>query len=251
LWYVGADWLDLSVSVAGMKTRTVSYSDIDTSLTGVLVWNEAQSGPKPGILLIHGGAGLDEHARDQARRYAELGYAVLACDMYGDGVAGDRARVMATVTALRDDPALLVRRGRAGLTALADCPEASGNLAAIGFCFGGMAALALARAGAGLAAVVSMHGTVTTGKPAQPGTVTAKVLVCHGASDPHVPMSDVVAFAGEMTGAGADWQLNVYGRAMHGFTHKHAAPGAVPGVAYDETADERSFDAARAFLAGL
>ena len=65
----------------------------------------------PGILLIHGGAGLDEHARDQARRYAELGYTVLACDMFGDGVAGDPERVMACLTALRNDPAFLVRRG--------------------------------------------------------------------------------------------------------------------------------------------
>ncbi|WP_426504105.1 dienelactone hydrolase family protein [Dactylosporangium sp. McL0621] len=233
-----------------IATRTVSYSDVDTSLTGVLVWNEAQPRPKPGVLLIHGGAGLDQHARDQAHRYAELGYAVLACDMYGDGIAGDRARVMACLTALRDNPALLVRRGQAGLTALADCPEVSGNLAAIGFCFGGMAALALARSGTDVGAVVSIHGSLTTNKPAEPGAVTAKVLVCHGASDPHIPMADVVAFADEMSRADADWQLNIYGQAMHGFTHKHAAPGAVPGVAYDRTADERSFDAARTFLAG-
>src|SRR5258705_11005092 len=98
-------------------TRTLSYSDLDTPLTGVLHWNEAQPGQKPGILLIHGGAGLDEHARDQARRYAELGYAVLACDMYGDGVAGDRERVMACLGALRDEPPVLVRPGPAGVTA--------------------------------------------------------------------------------------------------------------------------------------
>jgi dienelactone hydrolase len=234
-----------------ISTRTISYGDIDTGLTGVLVWNAARPGPKPGILLIHGGAGLDDHARDQARRYAELGYAVLACDMYGDGVAGDRARVMACVTALRDDPALVVRRARAGLTALAGCPEVSASLAAVGFCFGGMAALALARAGAELAGVVSIHGTLATSRPAEPGAVTARVLVCHGAADPHVPMTDVVAFTGEMNNADADWQLNVYGRAEHGFTHTHAAPGAVPGVAYDKPADERSFAAARVFLAGL
>jgi dienelactone hydrolase len=239
----------LAVSTA-IATRTVSYSDVDTSLTGVLAWNEAQPRPKPGILLIHGGAGLDQHARDEAHRYAELGYAVLACDMYGDGIAGDRARIMACLTALRDNPALLVRRGQAGLAALADCPEVSRSLAAIGFCFGGMAALALARSGAEIGAVVSIHGSLATNEPAEPGTVTAKVLVCHGALDPHIPMGDVAAFADEMSRADADWQLIIYGRARHGFTHKHAAPGAVPGVAYDQTADERSFEATRAFLAG-
>ena len=85
----------------------------------------ARKGRRPGILLIHGGAGLDAHAREQACRYAALGYAVLACDMFGDGIAGDRERVMACLLALRDDPDLLVRRGQAGLAALAGCPEAA------------------------------------------------------------------------------------------------------------------------------
>ena len=188
-------------------------------------------------------------AREQACRYAALGYAVLACDMFGDGIAGDRERVMTCLLALRDDPDLLIRRGQAGLTALAGCPEAAGPTAAVGFCFGGMAALALARAGADLAGVVSIHGSLATSAPAGPGAVTAKVLACHGAADPHVPTADVAAFAAEMNRAEADWQLVMYGRALHGFTHKHAAPGATPGVAYDRLADERSFAAARAFLA--
>jgi dienelactone hydrolase len=238
-------------SRTAIVTRTLSYHDLDTPLTGALHWNEAQPGQRPGILLIHGGAGLDEHARDQARRYAELGYAVLACDMYGDGVAGDRERVMACLLALRDDPAFLVRRGRAGLTALSGCPEVGGGMAAIGFCFGGMAALALARSGANLAGAVSIHGSLTTSKPAEPGAVTAKVLVCHGGSDPHVPMADVAALGDEMNRADADWQVIIYGRAMHGFTHRHAVPGATPGVAYDPIADERSFTATSAFLAGV
>jgi dienelactone hydrolase len=231
-------------------SRTVAYADRDTPLTGTLYWNEARSAPQPGILVIHGGAGLDEHAREQARRYADLGYAVLACDMYGDGVAGNRDRVIACLTALRDDPAFLVRRGKAGLAALAACPEVLGAVGAIGFCFGGMAALALARAGTELAAAVSIHGSLATSAPARPGGVAAKVLVCHGAVDPHVPMSDVVAFSDEMNGAGVDWQLNIYGRAVHGFTHRHAVPGATPGVAYDSVADARSFAATAAFLAG-
>ena len=247
--------------------RDLPYDDLGLPLAGLFCWDEAQDGPRPGILLIHGGAGLDAHARDQARRYAALGYAVLACDMFGPEVAGNRERVMACLLALRDDPALLVRRARAGLTALAGCPEAGGRMAAVGFCFGGMAALALARAGtdlagpdlagAELAGAVSIHGSLATSRPAQPamtqpGAVTARILVCHGAADPHVPLSDVTAFAEEMNRAGADWELVMYGRAMHGFTHQQAvsgAPGALPGVAYDKLADERSFAAPRTFLA--
>jgi len=218
-----------------ISARDLAYDDLGLPLAGMLCRDEAQDGPRPGILLIHGGAGLDEHAREQARRYAAIGYTVLACDMFGPGVAGNRERVMACLLALRDDPELLVRRARAGL-----------------------AALALARAGAhpadaDLAGVVSIHGSLATTRPARPGTVTAQILVCHGASDPHVPPGHVTAFAEEMNRADADWELIMYGRAMHGFTHRDAvpgAPGAMPGVAYDRLADERSFAAARAFLAG-
>jgi len=232
-----------------IATRDLSYDDLDTPLTGLFCWNGAQEGPRPGILLIHGGAGLDAHAREQACRYAALGYGVLACDMFGDDIAGDRERVMACLLALRDDPGRLVRRGQAGLAALAGCPEVAGSAAAVGFCFGGMAALALARAGTNLAAAVSIHGSLATSAPAQPGAVTARILACHGAADPHVPPADVAAFAAEMNHAGADWELVMYGRAQHGFTHQHAVPGAMPGVAYDRLADERSFAAVRALLA--
>lgn len=206
-------------------------------------------GPRPGLLLIHGGAGLDDHARGQALRYSELGYVVLACDLFGPGVAGDRERIIATVTALRDDPDLLVEHGAAALDTLTRHPDTDGRAAAIGFCFGGLAALTLARAGLPLTAAVSMHGSLATPRPAEPGAVRARILVCHGARDPHVPMSDVAAFADEMTRAEADWQLTMYGGAMHGFTHDHAVPGAIPGVEYHRETDELSFAAARDHLA--
>jgi dienelactone hydrolase len=227
----------------------LAYRDLETPLSGLLYRDEAPSGPRPGILLVHGGAGLDDHAKDQGRRYAALGYVVHACDMFGPGVAGDRERVIACLTGLRDDPALLVRRGRAGLAALSDDPDTDGRLAAVGFCFGGLAVLALARAGERLAGVASIHGSLATSRPAEPGSVRARVLVCHGALDPHVPLDHVTAFADEMNRAGADWQLIMYGGALHGFTHSRAVPGAIPGVGYDPLADARSFAATRDFLA--
>jgi dienelactone hydrolase len=227
------------------------YRDEDTPLTGVLCRDEALPGPQPGVLLIHGGAGLDDHARGQAWRYAALGYIVLACDMLGDGVAGDRDRVTGCLKTLRDDPQLMVRRARAGLAALSRCPGTDGRVAAIGFCFGGMAALALARAGEPMAGAVSIHGSLATSSRAQSGAVRARLLVCHGALDPHVPLSDVNEFAEEMNDAGADWQLIMYGGALHGFTHTHATRAAIPGVAYDPVADSRSFSATRIFLAEI
>jgi dienelactone hydrolase len=235
-----------------MMTRQIPYRDGDVPLTGYLVWDEARRARRPGILVVHGGAGLDDHARGRARRLAELGFTVFACDMYGDGVAGDRERVMARITELTGDPERLCRRAEAGLAVLAAQPQVDGRLAAVGYCFGGMTVLELARRPAALLGVVSVHGSLKTTRPAQPGSVTARVLVCHGALDPHVPLAQVSAFMEEMNGAGADWQLIVYGGAMHGFTHEHQAAGAgVPGVAYHAPTDARSSAAIASFFAEL
>jgi len=43
-------------------TRVVTYNDQETALTGLLAWDDAAGRPLPGLLLVHGGAGLDEHA---------------------------------------------------------------------------------------------------------------------------------------------------------------------------------------------
>jgi dienelactone hydrolase len=231
--------------------RTVRYSDLETPLHGYLHLPEDSTGSRrlPGILLIHGGAGLDAHAREQAGRYADLGYAVLAADMFGPAAAAGREQLIATIKGLRDEPDALVRRAAAGIRALSQCPESDGRFAALGFCFGGLSAMTLARAGVNLAAAVSMHGSLATVRPAEPGAVKARVLVCHGARDPHVPLIDVTAFAEEMIRADADWRLVMYGQAVHGFTHRHAVPGEIPGVEYDREADELSFATAAGFLA--
>lgn len=197
-----------------------------------------------------GAPGLTSTRRG-ARRVAEFGYVVLACDMYGDGVAGDRERVMACIAELSGDPDRLCRRAQAGLAVLAAHPQVDGRLAAVGYCFGGMTVLELARGGSALAGVVSIHGSLKTKRPAQPAMVTAKILVCHGALDPHVPLTHVTAFVEEMNRAGADWQLVVYGGAMHGFTHEHAVGTDIPGVAYHASADARSSTAMQMFFAEL
>ena len=236
------------VSVVEIATSAVEYTDADTRLTAFVAVDVAHAGPRPGVLVVHGGAGLDEHARGRARQMAALGYVALACDMYGEGVAGDRDRIMAAIASLRSEPGRLVRRAMAGVERLLSHPLVDGRVAAVGYCFGGLTVLELARAGAALKGVVSVHGTLTTSAPAAPGGITAHVLVCHGALDPHVPTAQVTAFADEMRDAGADWQLNVYGRAVHGFTHEEADGVRMPGVRYDAASDRRSSAAIRLFL---
>jgi len=230
-----------------IETQVIPYRDQDASLNGFLAWDTSQTSNRPGVLIVHGGAGLDDHARRRARRFAELGFVAFACDMYGEGVVGNRERVIPKINQFRSDPELLCQRAQVGLDILSHHPNLDGRLAAVGYCFGGMTVLELARSGTDLAAVVSVHGALKTVRPAVPGAIRSKVLVCHGALDPHVPMTHVASFVEEMILSGADWQVVLYGNAMHGFTHE-TATGEQPGVAYHAPSDLRSSLAIQLFL---
>jgi len=219
-------------------TQSIRYRDTDAYLAGQLAWDESNNQKRPGILVVHGGAGLDDHAKGRAQQLAEQGYIAFACDMYGEGIAGDRERILARLNELTSDTAKLCQRARAGLDILVAHPQTDGRFAAVGYCFGGLTVLEMSRSGMELAGVASIHGSLRTPHPAQTGAIKSKILVCHGALDPHVPMAQVYAFLEEMNNAGADWQFIVYGGALHGFTHD---PGsAFPGVAYHPVADARS-----------
>ena len=225
---------------------TIEYRDGETQLSGLLFSDLERRKKRPGLLLVHAGAGLDDHAKARAESYAALGFVVFACDMFGPGVAGNRERVIAMLGELRSDPAKLCQRVRAGLDVLTAQPQVDERVAAIGYCFGGMTVLQMARRGMNLAAAVSVHGSLATVRPATAGSIRAKILVCHGALDPHVPMPHVNAFVDEMEQAGADWQLIMYGGALHGFTHQ--GPSLFLGVGYNSAADARSTVAIKDFF---
>jgi dienelactone hydrolase len=233
-----------------IETEQIAYRDGDTRLTGFLARDADTVGRRPGVLVVHGGAGIDDHARGRARRFAEAGFVVFACDMYGDEVRGHRERIMRQIGELRNSRAAVVRRVEAAIAILSSRPEVDGRIAAVGYCFGGMIVLEYARGASMLSGVVSVHGGLDTSNPAEPSTIHARILVCHGALDPHVPMSQVTAFVDEMRNAGADYQLIVYGSAMHGFTHE-TATGQQPGVLYNAQADARSSAAIQSFLTEL
>jgi dienelactone hydrolase len=234
----------------GMKLNEelIHYRDGDAELSGLLIREDNETA-HPGVLVVHGGAGLDDHARSRARQLAELGLVVFACDMYGQDVIGNRERVLACIRELVADRDRISRRALAGLEVLASHPSVDGDVAAVGYCFGGRAVLELARGGADLSGAISVHGSLHTEFPATPGAVKAKLLICHGALDPHVPIAQLTGFVEEMNSAGADFQLFVYGGAMHGFTHDVGPHG--PGVAYHRASDQRSFQAIKGFLAEI
>lgn len=229
-----------------LHTRTVEYAVGATHLIGYFACADLSVSPRPGVIVVHGGAGLDEHAKGRARWLAELGYVAFACDMFGSGVPGSRERVMARIQMLRNNPEAICHLGRSAMEVLSAHPLSDGRIAAVGYCFGGMCVLEMARSGINLAAAVSVHGNLETRRRDAVRLQGTKILVCHGALDPHIPMTQVDAFVEEMNRANVQWELQIYGGAMHGFTHE-AGPSS-PGVAYHPHADHRSRIAIREFL---
>lgn len=235
-----------------MKTQILDYEESGKPLRGFLVWDEAVSGIRPGVLVIHENMGLTDHERERATRLALLGYIALACDMFGERstTPATDAERRAAFEEFRAQK--LLPRALASLTALSAQPQVdTQKMAAIGFCLGGMAALELARFGADLKGVVSFHGGLSGLQPASQCRVKAKVLVCHGALDPFITLEHVAAFTKEMQAAAVDYQINLYGGAQHGFTNPAANRLGRSGVAYDSVADTRSWSAMRQFLTEL
>jgi dienelactone hydrolase len=232
-----------------MTNRTISLQPLHyrcgTKMTGHVAVDESQSGLRPGILVVHDAWGVGENVKLKARMLAELGYVALAVDIYGDGIAPrtpDEAR--AQLKSFQENAGLLRERAACGLRALADLPQVdSTRLGAIGYCFGGMTVLEMARGGSECLAVVSFHGTLTTSQPAVAGVIKSKLLVCTGAEDLLVPMEHVAGLQQEMRAARADCQIVIYSGAQHGFANPFSR--SLPGIAHHPIADRRSWAAMR------
>jgi dienelactone hydrolase len=201
--------------------------------------------PAPGILVAHEGGGLSDHAKGRAERLAELGYVAFALDLFGDQ-APSLDDKMALVRSLRADTGELRARGSAALAVLTSQASVDNDrLAAIGFCFGGTAILELARGGAPLAALVGFHAGLTSAAAGDNRAIRGKLLLCLGAEDPVVPAEQRASFLGEMTAAGVDWQMHLYGAVGHSFTNPEIDAWGYPGFHYDAEADARSWRAMR------
>jgi dienelactone hydrolase len=228
-----------------MTSTTLDYQDGAVRLKGILNRDEGQVGERRAVVLFPDARGIGDHAIDCAGRLAALGYVTLVADLYGDGTrARDMAEAMELMNGLRSDAGRWRARARAALDAVAGQDGVDrARLAAIGYCFGGSTALELARSGAPLAAVVSFHGGLASPRPDDARNIKAKVLVCHGAADPLVPAAQVADFEAQMSKTSVDWQLHAYGGAVHGFTNPEADAAGVPALAYNESADRRSWNA--------
>jgi dienelactone hydrolase len=254
LWMLGVCALSLATRAeAAVQTRWVEYKEGDTILQGYLAYDDAApqaAAKKPGVLVIHEWTGLGEYVQKRAEQLAALGYVAFAADIYGKGVRPQTPQAAgAEASKYRTNRALLRRRAQAGLKVLQDQQNVDANrIAAIGYCFGGGAALELARSGAPVAGVVSFHGNLDTPNPQDAQNIKGKVLVLHGAIDPAVPPAQVAAFHEEMEKAKVDYQIVAYGGAVHAFTNPAAGNDATKTSAYNEKADRRSWAAMRQFF---
>lgn len=230
-------------------TRLVDYDDGQINYQGMFAVDDSFTGKRPGVLIAHTIRGRSAFEEGKAEALARLGYAAFALDVYGRAElnsSDDNKREH--MTALIADRAELSRRLRLSLEVLQAQPEvAADRTAAIGFCFGGLCVLDIARSGEELAGVVSFHGLLNAPESSEARPIKARVLVLHGWDDPLALPESVVALGAEMSAADADWQLHAYGNTMHAFTNP-AANDTTRGTVYDAAADRRSWVAMKNFL---
>jgi dienelactone hydrolase len=250
LVFVGLCGLLPNMAHAEIKTQWIDYQQAGLNLQGYLAYDDAISGKRPGVLIGPEWWGLTEYPRHRAEQLAKLGYIAFALDMYGKGViattADQAGKLMNAVAADRN---LVRQRALAGLSVLRAQPQCdTSKIAAIGYCFGGMVALELARSGADLSAVVSFHGNLTNPHPENDQPIKPKILICTGADDAFVPPDQIAAFTAEMKAANADFQIITYSGAVHAFTNPDVDKLNLPNIHYNAAADRRSFAAMQSFF---
>ena len=233
-----------------LDRQTVTYAVRGQTMESVVVRPVSAVGPTPCVLVCHDWSGINVHTLATCEEMAKLGYIAFAVDAYGQGrrgdPVGDNTALMAPCLADRD---LLGERMLAGLNATAALPEADpARIAALGYCFGGLCGLDLARRDPdGLVAMISVHGGLLPPAGWAPSPMRARLLLLHGWNDPVVPPDDVVAAASAFTAAGAPWEMHVYGHALHAFTFE-GADFPERGIQHHPLAHRRSWEATRLFL---
>jgi dienelactone hydrolase len=239
-----------SVAQGAVVTRTVSYRHDGVSLQGYLAYDNALKGKRPGVLVVHEWWGLNDYARKRATQLAAMGYVAFALDMYGkDKVADHPEQAKEFMKQVTENVDTWQKRALAGLAILKKQPNTdSSRIAAIGYCFGGSTVQQLAYSGADIRGIVSFHGSLIPPTESAVKQTKAKILICHGASDPFTKPEAMQAYIAAMNASDIDWQMDIYGHAKHGFTNPGADKHGMPALGYNRHADLRSWEAMRQFF---
>ena len=238
---------------AEIKTKPIEYRDGGVALSGHLAWDDAVTGKRPGVLVVHEWWGLNDYARVRAEQLAKLGYVAFALDMYGKGKLTEHPQQAGQWAGeIRKNTKAWQQRARAGLNILRQQPQADNTrLAAIGYCFGGSTVLQLAYGGEPLRGVVSFHGALPAADATQLKALTAGILVCHGANDAFISAEQIETFRAALNKGNADWQMIYYAGARHSFTNPGADRRGIENIKYDPRADRRSWAHMKAYFAEI
>lgn len=229
---------------ATMQAKPVEWKIGKQSFSGVLVYDDATATKRPGLVMVPNWMGVTPSAITKAKQLAGDDYVVLVADVYGKGVRPENAEAAGKVAGkLRADRATLRARTEKSVAVLkaqaGRAPLDASRIGALGFCFGGSAALELVRGGSDIAGVVTLHGGLSTTMPAKTNMVETPVLVLNGADDRGITDADIASFEKEMDAGGADWQFVNFSGAVHCFAEADAK--APPGCVYNERAAKRAY----------
>lgn len=239
-----------SVHWAAVKTEVVTYKVGDATYKGYLAYDDAIKSKRPGILVVHEFWGLNDDAKRRAEQLAALGYVAFAADMYGNGKVTEHPKEASAMAGMvRMNQAEWLARANAGLKVLRDHAQVDGKkLGAIGYCFGGSTALALANSGSDIAAAVSFHGALPIPSEDDAKKIKTRILICHGAADSFIKEDTIQKMRGIYDRSGVDYQMVYYGGALHSFTVREADSKKMEGIRYDANADRRSWAAMQALF---
>lgn len=244
----------MPAQTSDIQREYLDYTEGEVTCEAYVVHDRATKTKRPCVIVAHDWSGQNEAIRVATDELARFNYIGFGLDVYGKGVRGgesdDNTALMAPFL---QDRGLLRRRLVAAVEIAKQHPlvDSERGVAVIGYCFGGLCALDVARSGVpGVQGVASIHGIFAPPGLGAQRPISAKVLVLHGWEDPMAPPADLLDLARELTDAGADWQIHAYGHAMHAFTW----PGAnrpEQGIFYDAVAARRSRSALQNFLSEL
>lgn len=234
--------------MSNIQWRSVAYVNDQVEFEGLLGTNAALHGA-PTVLVFHGWEGRVDSLCEAAAPLLDWGYQAFVCDLYGTGVTGETPQECdALMQPLMNDRALLASRIQAAVNCVRQLPGVNADaLAAMGFCFGGLCVLDLARMGAPVQGVASFHGVFTPSTEPSVTPIAAKVALYHGWDDPLAPPDEVVGLAAELTAAQADWQMLAFGHTCHAFMAR-GANDPDNGIQYNPVAAARAWRAFRGFL---
>lgn len=236
-----------------MHTEDIEYKEGDQCCVGFLAYDDTHTGPRKTVMIAPAFEGRIDLMCEHAKRFAEKGYAAFVMDVYGDKQTADTLEdCMQFITPFFNNRQALQNRVNAAFDCVKNLEVVdAAKIGAFGFCFGGLCVLDLARSGADVKGVVSVHGVLDKAADVVNQTITSKVLALHGYLDPQISTASLDAFMQEMRDAHVDWQLHYFGDAKHAFTDPKAAEIGPPdmGREFNQRANDRSFRIIDDFLA--